>query len=439
MSLVLDSIETGSPPGNAHRSAASPNAWSFVNHSGDVLLVRVAVTGNTGTPSCSGVTYNGAALTKVGAVAYGPGSEVSLWQIVNPATGSNTVQVSFTAGGATADLDCLASAISFRGSNTSAPVGTPVTASDTSTYGVSAESLTLTGTSASNMVVSAVAQAGGIAGAIAPAVLDSSVNESGTTGGDNFGAGYQNSAAGAVPVGYSFVVAGWAGLIAVEVIAAPESGAGSSPAYPAFPSLVAAPSNLQFGLIPNTQSFAIEQLNAVATFSLPGDRWACHLEFDYLTEPDWRLLSAFLANLDGEVGRFYFGPFFHAGTPKGKINGNPLINGAGQTGTSLTIKGLAPNTSGVLKVGDYISFPTKYGSELHQIVQSDVTSDANGDATLMIAPPIRISPADGASVVFANPSCVMKMKDTSQAGIGIDPPLFGKAILDFIEVVPSSS
>ena len=60
--------------------------------------------------------------------------------------------------------------------------------------------------------------------------------------------------------------------------------------------------------------------------------------------------------------------------------------------------GATANVNNYLRAGDYISF----NNELHMVVV-DANSDASGNVTLSIAPPIRKTPADDTVVDYLTP------------------------------------
>lgn len=99
--------------------------WSHTCSGTNRLLV-VGVTINDGTSeSVTGVTYNGVAMTSAGSVALSAnGDEVSLWYLVNPASGANNVVATFSA---TMDV-VIGESISFTNVHQATPIGTQVEA-----------------------------------------------------------------------------------------------------------------------------------------------------------------------------------------------------------------------------------------------------------------------------------------------------------------------
>jgi hypothetical protein len=85
--------------------------------------------------------------------------------------------------------------------------------------------------------------------------------------------------------------------------------------------------------------------------------------------------------------------------PRGSWAGTPVVNGAGQSGQTLAVKGLTASSTQIarsgdwLQLGDGVSTPAR----LHMVIL-DANSDGSGDASLRIFPRLRESPADGAAI-----------------------------------------
>lgn len=88
--------------------------------------------------------------------------------------------------------------------------------------------------------------------------------------------------------------------------------------------------------------------------------------------------------------------------------GTPVVNGASQTGQSLTVDGLPASASGYLKAGDYIQLGGGSSATLHKVLE-DVTSNASGQATLELWPYVRTAPADGATIVVGSTVGVFRL------------------------------
>jgi hypothetical protein len=79
----------------------------------------------------------------------------------------------------------------------------------------------------------------------------------------------------------------------------------------------------------------------------------------------------------------------------------PLVNGAGQQGRTLNTDGW-PTSTTVLQAGQYVTI----NNQLLQLTEN-VTSNGSGVAVLTFEPPVRVSPADNATIEYKNPFCLM--------------------------------
>lgn len=79
----------------------------------------------------------------------------------------------------------------------------------------------------------------------------------------------------------------------------------------------------------------------------------------------------------------------------------PLVNGANQTGRTLSTDGW-PVSSTVLQAGQFVTI----NNQLLQLTEN-ITSNGSGVATLTFEPPVRVAPSDNAAIEFKNPYCLM--------------------------------
>jgi hypothetical protein len=101
----------------------------------------------------------------------------------------------------------------------------------------------------------------------------------------------------------------------------------------------------------------------------------------------------------------------------GALGGTPVVDGANQTGTSINTRGWSNSISGLLNVGDVITYPSVFmvnpqsrqstGVPFAQVVQATAASDGSGLCTLSLYPALvpsgqyqncTASPADGALI-----------------------------------------
>ena len=163
-----------------------------------------------------------------------------------------------------------------------------------------------------------------------------------------------------------------------------------------------------FYLETNTQMFTSPINKSVQTVQLSGARWRADITLRMMKKADAATWIAFFLKMRGMSETFYgFDPDWKVN--RGAMGGTPLVNGAGQTGTSLVIDGCTPNVTGWLKAGDYYSV----GGELKRLT-GDVDTNGSGQATLVGEPYLRTSPADNAAVTITNPKAKMRLVDDSQ-------------------------
>lgn len=161
-----------------------------------------------------------------------------------------------------------------------------------------------------------------------------------------------------------------------------------------FPSIT--PTTNTFELVSNTRTYQSPLTNAVQTASRKGSLWKASLQFNNLSGDDRKVMQAFLVKLNGQQHRFTLQD--HSHTLRGAGGGTLSVNGASQSGTTLVCDGATASVNNYLRAGDYISF----NNELHMVVV-DANSDASGNVSLSIAPPIRKTPADNTIVDYTVP------------------------------------
>ena len=141
-----------------------------------------------------------------------------------------------------------------------------------------------------------------------------------------------------------------------------------------------------------------------------GQQWEAEISLPPMTRDEGEEWVSFLVKLKGQQGTFLLGDPSGA-TPRGSASttpGTPLVNGADQTGGSLTIDGAPTSVSGYLKAGDYIQLGTSSSATLHKVL-NDVTTTASGEANIDIYPSIRTAPADNATVTVSNAQGVFRL------------------------------
>jgi len=113
---------------------------------------------------------------------------------------------------------------------------------------------------------------------------------------------------------------------------------------------------------------------------------------------------AFLMSLRGQAKIFQLGDPL-AVSPRGSGLGTPLVDGAGQKGYSIALKGWTPGAVGVLLPGDWIQI----GYRIYRSL-AIATADGAGKLVLSIWPQLREPPADGDAVTLNNTKGLWRLK-----------------------------
>lgn len=112
---------------------------------------------------------------------------------------------------------------------------------------------------------------------------------------------------------------------------------------------------------------------------------------------------AALAQLSKLSNTFKLTPPGYNGPSSGYAGADPVVDGAGQLGLSLTARSATPSTL-IVKKGNYIEVNTEF-----KIVTADATSDVSGNVTINFEPALRSSPADGATIYLQTPRLTMRL------------------------------
>lgn len=160
------------------------------------------------------------------------------------------------------------------------------------------------------------------------------------------------------------------------------------------------PSRFRMRLIANTQSGGRSPFDGTEqTLELPGARWAADLTFEGLPAEEHRPFLAFLTKLRGRAGRFTW----EVPMPRiGLAGGTPVIRQAGLTGRIVRSSGWGAGVA--VAPGDWISWVDPTGRwAMHQVTGDasdapEAVSSASGIADFTVTPPIRRSPANGATI-----------------------------------------
>jgi hypothetical protein len=193
-----------------------------------------------------------------------------------------------------------------------------------------------------------------------------------------------------------------------------------------FPNIT--PTSQTFELVTNTKMFQSPLSNAIQTVSRKGSYWKTSMVFNNLSGAERSELQAFIAKLDGQTHRMRIRDYGAVRYGNAIAPQTPLIQGASQSGSTLTVDGASANVTDYFAAGDYISF----NNELH-IVTEGADSDSSGVVTVSIAPPIRKTPPDNDPIEYAAPYGVFMM--TNNPMWRTQAPYFSSITIEAIEDV----
>ena len=168
---------------------------------------------------------------------------------------------------------------------------------------------------------------------------------------------------------------------------------------------------------------------------LGGSRWEVSVTIPPVNKDVAEVWISFLLSLKGRTGTFLLGDPMgqnQQGVFGGSLYGYPSlimdfgtgyyrytdaafsasIDGSGQTGETINIKGLPIDTNNVFRPGDYIQIGAGAGSTMHKVLTT-TNSALDGKATIEIAPALRTVSVDNTVVQTSNAKGLFRLKDNT--------------------------
>jgi hypothetical protein len=143
-----------------------------------------------------------------------------------------------------------------------------------------------------------------------------------------------------------------------------------------------------------------------------GEWWEGEINFIPSTRVNARLVQAFLAELRGKFGTFLYGDPDAIALGRMGVGGTVTVNGAGQTGNTLTVDGMTLSTNNILMAGDYFQLGTGTSARLYMATQP-LNSNGSGQGTITFEPALRASPADNSAVTVTNPLGLFRLSENT--------------------------
>lgn len=163
------------------------------------------------------------------------------------------------------------------------------------------------------------------------------------------------------------------------------------------------------------------------TYVHQAEWWELDVEVSPMFRADAAEWMAFLASLNGLEGTFLAGDSAGA-TPRGVATGTPVVNGASQSGKTLSTRGWTAGVTGILLPQDWIQIGTGASTHLHMVVQSADSASGSpgaGVASLEIWPRLRSSPADGAAIVVSSAKGLWRLADNRREWSVVGGGIYG--------------
>jgi len=162
---------------------------------------------------------------------------------------------------------------------------------------------------------------------------------------------------------------------------------------------------------------------------LGGSRWSFILVYNSsLTRDDCEEIYSFIQKQSNGFETFTI-TLPDKSVPRGTATGSPSVNGAGQTGSSISVQGFTPNITNIMRKGDIFKFN---GHTKVYMVVDDANSNGSGQTTLNFSPPLIVSPASDEVIIVNNVPFTVIFDDEMSSYTG-DPGLFYGLTIPLIE------
>lgn len=198
--------------------------------------------------------------------------------------------------------------------------------------------------------------------------------------------------------------------------------------------LAYAPQSFALSKVVNDESF-VGMSGALQSSSRTGNRFSLSMTFIRIRS-DYMTLTAMIDQLHGTRHRLSV-PMSKLGYSRSGVGGGtPLVNGSHSAGaTSLSIKGLPSNTTGILQPGDFL----QVGNQLCRAVTILSTPGTGTSpitptiASVTIFPELHSNYSDGATVNYTTPAGVFYWM--SDSGLSLDHAGVGQISIELMQDV----
>lgn len=145
-------------------------------------------------------------------------------------------------------------------------------------------------------------------------------------------------------------------------------------------------------------------------------QWTLEFAWPRVSVLSAEVLRAFLMSLKGQIGTFRYYPRQAVAS---SLTGMKLASAVGGYQDTISVAGFMANGATSLRAGQYFQI----GTQLLSILDAPKTADANGYATIAIAPEIRKAYAANEPVIFQRPCGLFRLATSDGLGFTLDPDL----------------
>lgn len=138
-----------------------------------------------------------------------------------------------------------------------------------------------------------------------------------------------------------------------------------------------------------------------------GGLWGFDVEYAPMARAAAEDLLGILLSLNGREGTFLMSMAANKTARGTWASASPVVNGAGQSGRSMYIRGMAQLATG--KAGDWFSLGSGSSTHLHKLLQAFTIAGSPDTVLAEFWPRLRSSPADGAAITVSDPKCLCRL------------------------------
>lgn len=184
----------------------------------------------------------------------------------------------------------------------------------------------------------------------------------------------------------------------------------------------------EWSLNANTRKHQSPFTKSRRSLSIPGACWSFVAVWRNLGMADRAIFEAFISDLDGTAGRFYFShPMWPV--PRGTARGTGTCAAAAQFATALVLSGAGITAGTTLLKGDFIEVQVAGQSPMLERLVADAT-ESGGAITVSVKPMLRLAVPSSTPFTLVAPRAQFELLDDKQS-MPVLPGPGGRGLGDF--------